>query len=330
MKLRSILFMVFFAGILLVAGCSSDEESSGNGKGGNGDQLRVGGAANTTFAYGFLSSWAEVIEGENNDLDFVIQATPGSSVHYEMFEEDQLDLGAGFAPNEYMAIQGEREPFEGGGFDKTRILFPTTVSRAHVVTTADSDLETVHDLEGMKLGVPGRGSASTVTTEYQLKALGVNAEFVYAQPDEIRNMLQDGRVDAFWHYVGAPYSGVLDLSSQIDLKFISFTEEDILKIAEAEPYTSVGNITSDHYDFVEGEVMTPVTFPTVLASSDVNEDQIYELTKATWENWDAIVELVPAAGQVTIEDAAKLIGKMHPGAIRYYEEQGVEIPDDMK
>lgn len=333
MNTHKSLFMVSLITIILVViGCSSDTTSvdTGGSKSGGKDQLRVGGAANTTFAYGFLSSWAEVIQGKNSDLNFVIQATPGSSVHYEMFEEDQIDIAAGFAPNEYMAIQGEREPFIGGGFDKTRILFPTTVSRAHVVTTATSDLETVHDLEGMKLGVPGRGSASTVTTEYQLKALGVDAEFVYAQPDEIRNMLQDGRVDAFWHYVGAPYSGVLDLSSQIDLKFISFTEEDIQKIAEVEPYTSVGNFSSEHYDFIEDNVTIPVTFPTVIVSSDVDEDTVYEVTKATWENWDEIAELVPAAGQVTINDVTELIGKIHPGAVRYYEEEDIEIPDDMK
>ncbi|MFD1414529.1 TAXI family TRAP transporter solute-binding subunit [Oceanobacillus jeddahense] len=324
MRIQLVLFTLILSSVLLIAGCGGEENADSS------DQIRVGGAANTTFAYGFLSSWSETLESENEALDFVIQATPGSSVHYEMIEEDQIDLGAGFAPNEYMALQGEREPFTDMDFSKFRILFPMTVSRAHVVTTKNSNLETVHDLEGKRLGVPGRGSASTVTTEDQLKALGVEAEFVYAQPDEIRNMLQDGRVDAFWHYVGAPYSGILDLESQIDLKFISFTEEDINKIAEVEPYTDIGNVTSEHYDFVEEDVTTPITYPTVIVNSDVDEDTVYEITKTTWENWDKIAELTPAAEQVTIEDTAKLIGTIHPGALRYYEEEGIAIPEELK
>lgn len=337
MKIRPfILLILFLSGLLVVlTACGSGDEQTSGQKSeeveeGSVQQIRVGGAASTTFAYGFISSWAETLQNVNDNLNFVIQATPGSNVHYEMFEEDKIDMGAGFAPTEYMALEGDREPYVGEEFTKFRVIFPTTVSLAHVVTTEDSELETVQDLEGVNLGVPGRGSSTTLTAEYQLEALGVSPNFVYAQPDEMRNMLQDGRIDAFWHYTGAPYSGVLDLASQINLKFISFTEEDIKKIAEIEPYTSLGYLTSDHYDFVKEDVTTASTYPTVLASVDLDENLIYEITKTTWENWDKITELVPAAGQVTMDDVANLVGTLHPGALRYYEEEGIDIPDHLK
>lgn len=299
---------------------STNEDSS--------SQLRVGASTTSTWTYGFISSWAEVLEGVNPDTDMVVQATAGSSSHYLLMEKDKIDLGSGFAPNDFYSIEGKHN------FDKSytdhMAMIPTTTARGHVFTLADSDIKTLKDLDGVKLGVGSRGSPSSVVAEIQANALGIKPEFVFSTAGEMMEMVKDGRIDAAWYYAGAPWSAILDLTSRTDIKFIPFTEKDLSAIKEATPFASTSEFNSDIYEFVDGSLATPGLLQTINVSKDVPEDVVYEITKATWENWDKIVELVPAAGTVSVEDGANLVGKMHPGALKYYKEAGVEIPEKLK
>lgn len=326
MKLSFKIFSISLViGILLVlAACGNESTgSSDNSSDEPAGQIRVGGSNTSTWIYGFLSSWTEVLQGKNNDLNAVVQATAGSSAHYPMIEEGQLEMGSGATPSEYYAARGE------GGFDqefeKYSVVFPNSSSPGHVFTSADSDIEKVEDLDGVRIGVGARGSPTSVVAEAHIEALGLDSELVFTEPSELINMIRDGRIDVIWYYAGAPWSNVLDLSSQVDLKFVSFTEEQISILQEAAPYTTSTIIDSDMYNFVEEDVLTPGIIQTVIASEDMDEDLVYEITKTTWENWDEIVELAPAAGSVSVEDAASMVGDIHPGAMRYYEEIGVEF-----
>ena len=59
--------------------------------------------------------------------------------------------------------------------------------------------------------------------------------------------------------------------------------------------------------------------------ADMNEDQVYAITKAFWENVDSIASEAPWAKALDAAYAAKQRGaiKLHPGAERYYREVGL-------
>ena len=64
---------------------------------------------------------------------------------------------------------------------------------------------------------------------------------------------------------------------------------------------------------------------------DFSEDEIYALTKAIYENLDAIREINAKANYVSLESALNGIPmNLHPGAAKYYTEMGIEIPDYLK
>ena len=72
--------------------------------------------------------------------------------------------------------------------------------------------------------------------------------------------------------------------------------------------------------------------PNVLvASSAMSEDLAYEITKAMFENIADLQAVHPAANQTTVDftlDATPI--PLHPGAIRYYEEAGADVPDRLR
>ena len=59
-----------------------------------------------------------------------------------------------------------------------------------------------------------------------------------------------------------------------------------------------------------------------------SEDEIYDLTKTIYENLDDIKEINKKADYMSLEDAMSGIpSNLHPGAAKYYKEQGLTIPD---
>jgi uncharacterized protein len=320
---------------LVLAACTSSESSnsengssSSSSDSGGKTQIRVGGSTTSTWIYGFTSSWAEVIKDKVPDVTMNVQATAGSSAHYLMIENGDIEIGSGFTPSEFYASKGELN-FEKA-FENFRAMMPVTDSKGHVFTMADSKIEAVKDLDGVKLGLGSRGSPTSIVAEVHAEALGIEPEYVYGEASELMDMLRDGRIDAIWYYAGAPWASVIDLASQNELRFLSFSDEEIATLQEAAPFTTKTEITPEAYDFLGETITVPGAIQTLIVGKDVPEDVVYGLTKASWENWDQIAELVPAAGAVKVENAANLIGKIHPGALKYYEEVGVEIPEELK
>ena len=69
----------------------------------------------------------------------------------------------------------------------------------------------------------------------------------------------------------------------------------------------------------------PANFLAVHA--DVDEEVVYQITKTVFENLPFLHNLHDATRQIVLENAAKgLPVPLHPGALRYYKEHGVELP----
>ncbi|MDE2738780.1 MAG: TAXI family TRAP transporter solute-binding subunit, partial [Paracoccaceae bacterium] len=68
----------------------------------------------------------------------------------------------------------------------------------------------------------------------------------------------------------------------------------------------------------------------VSVHKDMSDDIAYELTKAMFENLDDAHSVNAGLTPLTLENAFVSLGApLHPGAIRYYEEAGVAIPEGL-
>jgi TRAP-type uncharacterized transport system substrate-binding protein len=66
------------------------------------------------------------------------------------------------------------------------------------------------------------------------------------------------------------------------------------------------------------------------ATDDLPEEIAYTLTKAFWENKQIIADAHAIGKGLDIKGIRYGVAKVHPGALRYYKEVGVEIPAAMK
>ena len=81
----------------------------------------------------------------------------------------------------------------------------------------------------------------------------------------------------------------------------------------------------------QDDVIRTVMQPNFLAvRADVSEDTVYAMTKAMFENLEVLWAASSAAESVSLDIALNgLPLPLHPGAARYYREQGIEIPENL-
>ena len=65
-------------------------------------------------------------------------------------------------------------------------------------------------------------------------------------------------------------------------------------------------------------------------TTDLSDDVAYKITKAFWENRDVWEKSHPAMKTIKMEGVNDLVAKIHPGALKYYNEIGFSVSDALK
>jgi len=78
-------------------------------------------------------------------------------------------------------------------------------------------------------------------------------------------------------------------------------------------------------------VQTIAVKATLAVHKDVPDEVVYEMTKILYENIDELAKAHQVAKQIDMHKAFEgLMIPLHPGAIKYYEEQGITVPAELK
>jgi TRAP transporter TAXI family solute receptor len=136
--------------------------------------------------------------------------------------------------------------------------------------------------------------------------------------------LQDGNLDASIEVVGVPSASISELQATTgEVKLIPLSSEAQQQIQDESGYRPY-EIPADSYDFLEEPLPSVSAFATMFGSTtQVSPDLGYQITKTMYEQAD---EITLAQKQFINVDSA-LEGRgdlpLHPGAERYFKEEGV-------
>ena len=80
----------------------------------------------------------------------------------------------------------------------------------------------------------------------------------------------------------------------------------------------------DRYKGTDADVKTFGVKATFVTSADVDEEVVYEVVKAVFDNFDRFKKLHPAFENLKEEEMIKdgLSAPLHDGAAKYYKERG--------
>jgi len=230
----------------------------------------------------------------------------------------------------YYAANGT-DLFESDGkFDTFSTVACLYAETCQIIASADSGIQTVADLKGKTVSVGDAGSGVEFNATQILAAYGIdiNSDIkkVNASFGDSADSIKDGKIDAAFVTAGAPTTAVVDLATTKDIVVVPIDDEHAAQLMKDYPFYTKNTIPAGTYNGQDEDVATVAVQATLIASNDVSEDAIYELTKALFDNLDELKTGHPKFGELTLENAiAGASVKLHPGAAKYYTEQGLDV-----
>ena len=192
-------------------------------------------------------------------------------------------------------------------------------------------------LKGTSAGMGKQNSGTIGSNKVLLSGLGLDIEtdfeLIYAGYGPTADALANGQAVAAGLPSGPPTGAITKLMAANEGKFtiLDVTPEQLAAMDGGRnlwvPYT----IAAGTYPGQDKDVQT-IAQPNFLAvNASVDADHVYMLTKTMYENLPFLQAIHPATKAMAVEKAlAGLPVPLHPGAQRYYEEVGLEIPANLK
>lgn len=222
--------------------------------------------------------------------------------------------------------QGGKAMFEGKThpkFDEIRALFPIPSLTMHFVMSAGSGVESFADLKGKTLLI-GKGSFGAREGAKYLKLFGLEDQVTLANV-ELSNAvgaLKNGQIDGFVTAGSFPAPNVIEAAASTGVTVLSLDAEQIAQTKRTKLTIPAGTYAGQ--DAPIDTTSLPVVAYTTTAMDD---DTAYALTKTYWEQKAAMAGDAAWWNGVDPSFLANVTGKLHPGAIRYYDEIGAPVTD---
>ena len=284
-----------------------------------------------------MATFANIVNDNLDDVSIEVAGGGAATLHMMEVARGNLDMSMTSPVVYNLMAAGKamyaKEPEAPELAKNLRLLMWFPYGQYHFAVRDGSGIATLDDIEGATvfLGPQGGGAYSAARGWIESTTglvVGEDYEAIKANWQTGFQAFLDGKVDVY-------VNGCLDPCGQ----FIQFTETERLRFLAPESHEGAGvdkwlgkwryraEIPAGLYDGQtnDGPVMSFDTAVGVGVRADLDEDIVYRMTKAFWDNLGQITSTAPWAKALSVEFAASKRGLMelHPGAARYYREVGV-------
>lgn len=307
------------AGVVLIAGAAQAET-----------RVTYKSAKSTSSYYQMGVQIAEAMKaGSKGEIIVTVEESQGSV---------QNVMEAAVRPGNYVfttppalvgAAQKAAGPFKDKGnpkFNDIRALFPIPSLTMHFVMRADSGVTDFAGLEGKTLLV-GKGSFGAREGVKYLGLFGLEGKVKLADVELGNSVaaLKNRQIDGFVTAGSYPAPNVIEAAASTGIALLSLSDDQVAKTKRTRLVIPGGTYTGVDTDTVTTSL--PVVAYTTTAMDD---ETAYQLTKTYWDQKTSMGAAAAWWNGVSADMLANVSGKLHPGALRYYEEAGVSVPDAIK
>lgn len=314
-------FVHAFLGATLLAGPLSAQNTD----------LLIGSTSASSSHYGYFVAVGQLINENAEGLRASVVETGATLDNIRRMERGQVDLGLVTTNVAQHATAGTNE-FEGKQQDLT-LLWVYTGAPQNVVMRADAGIADLSGLAGVRFNPGIKGSATEATTEAVFDTLGLTADYVRGSTTDVVDMIKDNRVTGYVKSgSGNKLDGsTMDIATSTDIAILGLTSEQADKLRAEMPDISVVDIPEGAADGVPA--YTTWSFGVgVAAPSTMDEETAYQIVKAVMEDKEAQANAMASLKGVNLADTTLQFGTipLHPGAARWFKEQGIELPAKLK
>ena len=258
------------------------------------------------------------------------ESTDGSVYNINAVLNGDLELGLAQSDRQYQAYNGQAEWSQIGPRKELRSVFSIHPESITLVATETSEVKKVIDLIGKRVNIGNPGSGQLQNSRDVLTASGVNLEAIDVKqviPFEAPELLEEGEIDAFFYTVGHPNSNIKEATTGCTkVNIIPITGLSIDALLQKHSYYSRTVIPAEFYlsDDNQEDIETIGVKATLVASSKLDDNIVYAITKEVFDNLERFKTLHPALTVLTRENMLQgLSAPIHKGALKYYKEAGL-------
>ena len=255
----------------------------------------------------------------------VAQSTSGSVDNVDAIGRGLLESGFSQADIAYWAYNGKGAYAKKGAVANLRAIANLYPEAVHIVVRRDAQLNSPRDLRGLRVSLDKEGSGTKVDAELILRAYGLTTKDIeahYVPAGLSIDKLRAGELDAFFFFAGAPAKAVSALSEDSSITLLPIKGKEAEALINKYPFFGSFTIKAGAYLNVPATETLSVGAQW-LVGAEVEEETVYEITRARWhENTAGLLSRGHPTGElISRETALQGIGiPLHPGAERYYEE----------
>jgi TRAP transporter TAXI family solute receptor len=291
--------------------------------------LTLGSASPGGVNYDYSEALAKILT-ESLKIDVNPLPTQGPVHNVKLIESGGAQLGTTTTGVALQGWNGTGDWTAGQRYRKMRALFPMYDQPFQFVALRRSGITTVAQFSNRNVGVGPRAGTGGVYVPAILAAIGIPAKIGNGSWDDAAARLLEGGYDALVLSSGVPIPALKHVEAKEPAIFVSLTSEQIEAIRKAIPELTISQIGSGVYTSLDKTYTSVGLYIFAIGRDDLPDELVYQLVKATFVNHDRLLKAIPAAADTLPKNVDKnTFLPFHPGAVRYYREIGIKIPDTL-
>ena len=287
--------------------------------------MGTGGTQGTYYAYGgILGNQLKTSTG----ITVNVVSTDGSKANILGIDTGNYQLGTVQSDVMAYAAAGTRTFEAEGAIDTFRVIGGLYAEAVQLITM-DPEIKSVADLKGKKVSIGAAGSGVYFNAVDVLAAAGMTEDDIkpqYQSFGDSADALKDGKIDAAFIVAGAPTPAIQELCTSANAYLVPIDGEVADKLMAESPYYTVYEVPAETYKGQTEAVKTVTVKATLIVSASASEEDVYNITKAIFDNAEAITAAHAKGAELSIENATDgMTAPFHAGAAKYFAEKGVEV-----
>jgi TRAP transporter TAXI family solute receptor len=272
--------------------------------------------------------WTDKVPG----LQVNVEATTGQLTNFDLMAQKRDEVAMWNSLSGYEAWEG-LDWAKGKKYQDQRTMFAMYPSALVMGSPQNSPIKSISDWNGKRVGFGTPKGTIDVVGRNMLDVLGVKpAKIVNTGWNDVPGTLRDGQIDAVAAIGGQPWPAFVDIETTHKMNYYTFTEDQFQKIMVKYPYYTRYTLPKGTYASQTQDLKTFAFWNQVYVHKDTPSDLVYAMLKAVFDNRDSVDAAHPSTAKyldlkATIDSATV---PLHPGAIKYLEEKGIQVPDKLK
>lgn len=260
------------------------------------------------------------------DAKVSVQATKASAENLNLLQAGRGELAFTLGDALSDAWKGNKDAGFNTPLKKLRAVGGIYNNYIQIVASADSGIKTLADLKGKRISVGAPKSGTELNARAVLKAAGLTyndfAKVEYLPFGESVELMKNRQLDVTLQSAGLGVSSLRDLATSQKIVVVPIPADVVKKIGDAAYQPAV--IPANTYEGQDHDVPAVAIQNFLVTRADLPADVVYKMTKAVFENKDALVAAHTAAKGIDKANAVKSLPlPLHPGAEKYFKEIGV-------